>query len=187
MEQLYKLLKPLTNSYTVLLSWSLAIVNFYLLFKLLKDYAVSASLPSIPIVLDTMSYYTADEGYQVLSNLGDDGRNAYRLVNYGDFLFPFLLFLSLSLSSIALGKGSYHLVAPFVCMISDYLENIAEKYVLEIFPKRNDFVMNLACYLGVVKMSASIIAVLTLVLNVLQWLWKRQKRSPEKKQEQKSQ
>ncbi len=180
MEQLYNLLKPLANIYSVLLSWSLTIVNFYLVWKPLNDYAISASLATIPIVLDTLSYYTSDEGYQVLSNLGEDGRNAYRLVNYADFVLPFLIFLSLSLSSIALGKGRYHIIAPFVYMVFDYLENIAEKYVLEIFPERNDFAMDLACYFGLVKMSAVVISLIILALNILQWFWKRQKRSLEK-------
>jgi hypothetical protein len=187
MEQLYKLLKPLANIYIILLSWSLTIVNFYLIVKPLKDYAISASLATIPTVLDSMNYYTSDEGYQVLSNLGEDGRNAYRLVNYGDFVLPLLIFLSLSLSSIALGKGQYHVITPFVYMVFDYLENIAEKYVLEIFPERNDFAMNLACYFGLLKMSAVGVALITLVLNVLQWFWKRQQRSLEKPQEHKSQ
>jgi hypothetical protein len=186
MEQLYKLLKPLANIYTILLLWSLTIVNFYFVVKPLNDYAISASLPARPTILDTMNYYTSDEGYQVLSNLGEDGRNAYRLVNYGEFVLPFLVFLSISLSSIALGKGRYHIVAPFVYMIFDYLENIAEKYVLEIFPERNDFVMSLACYFGLVKMSGGGVALINLALNILQWFCKKQKRSPEK-QQQKSQ
>ena len=187
MEQLYKLLKPLANIYFILLSWSLTIVNFYFMVKPLKDYAISASLATTPIILDTMNYYTSDEGYQVLSNLGEDGRNAYRLLNYGEFVFPFLIFLSLSLSSTALGKGRYHVIAPFVYMVFEYLENIAEKYVLEIFPERNDFVMSLACYFGLVKFSAAGVALIILALNVLQWFWKRQKRSLEKQQEQKFQ
>jgi hypothetical protein len=187
MEQLYTLLKPIANIYFILLFWSLTIVNFYLIVKTLKDYAISASLATTPIVLDTMAYYTSDEGYQVLSNLGEDGRNAYRLVNYGDFVLPFLIFLSLSLSSIALGKGHYHVIAPFVYMVFDYLENIAEKYVLEIFPERNDFAMSLACYFGLVKMLAAGVALIILALNVLQWFWKRQKGSLEKQQEPKSQ
>jgi hypothetical protein len=72
-------------------------------------------------------------------------------------------------------------------MVFDRLENIAEKYVLEIFPERNDFAMNLACYFRLVKMSAAIVALIILVFNVLQWFWKRQKRSLKKQQEQKSQ
>jgi hypothetical protein len=186
MEQLYKLLKPLANIYTVLLLWSLTIVNVYFIVKPLNDYAISASLPTMPVVLATMNYYTSDEGYQVLSNLGEDGRNAYRLLNYADFVFAALIFLSWSLSNIALGKGRYHVIAPFVVMVFDYLENIAEKYVLEIFPERNDFVMNLACYFGLVKISAAGVTLMFLALNVLQWFWKRQKRSLEKQQHPKS-
>ena len=186
MKAIYTLLKPLANIYCILLSWSLTIINFYVMWKTLTDYASSASLGTTPLVLDMMNYYTADEGYQVLANLGEDGRNAYRLVSYVDFIFPFLICLSLSLSSIALGKGNHHLIAPFVCMVFDYLENIAEKYVLEIFPDRNDFIMTLACYFGLVKMFASSVALLILAFSILQWFWRWQKRSLKKQQEQKS-
>ncbi|UJR12624.1 hypothetical protein I4U23_016799 [Adineta vaga] len=187
MEKLYKFLKPMANIYTILFMWSLSIVNFYFLVKPLNDYAISASLDTIPIVLDTMNYYTSEEGYQVLSNLGEDGRNAYRLVNYVDFIFPFLICLSLTLSNIALKQRYYHIIAPFVFMIFDYLENIAEKYVLEIFPGRNDFIMNLACYFGLMKMLAMSIAWINLLWNILQYFCKRQQRSSEKHIEQKSQ
>lgn len=182
MEQLYKLLKPLANIYSILLAWSLTIVNFYLIAKPLKDYTMSASLATTPMILDTMNYYTSDEGYQVLSNLGEDGRNAYRLANYADFVLPFSMFLSFSLSNITLGKGHYHLFPSFIVMVFDSLENIAEKYVLEIFPERNDFVMNLACYFGLVKISAAGVVLMFFALNVLQWFWKRKKRSLEKQQ-----
>jgi hypothetical protein len=186
MEELYILLKPLANIYCVLLSWSLTIINFYIMLKPLKDYASSASLTATPVILDILNYYTPDEGYQVLSNLGEDGRNAYRFVNYGEFIFPFLIALSMGLSSIALGKGCYHLIAPSVYMVFDYLENIAEKYVLEIFPERNDFVMQLACYFGLVKMLAGSVALTILALSLLQWFWRWPKRSLKKQQEQKN-
>jgi hypothetical protein len=182
MEQLYKSLKPLANLYTIILSWSLVIVNFYLMAKPLMDYAPSASLATLPIVLDTLNYYTSDEGYQVLSNLGEDGRNAYRLLNYWDCVLPFLIFFSVSLSNIALGKGRYYVIAPFATMVFDYMENIAEKYVLEIFPERNDFAMNLACYFGLAKMAAAIVSLIILAFNVLQWFWKRPKQQEQKSQ-----
>ena len=186
MEQLYKLLKPSANIYCILLSWSLTIINFYIMLKPLKDYASSASLTETPVILDILNYYTPDEGYQVLSNLGEHGRNAYRLVNYGEFIFPFLISLSMGLSSIALGKGSFHLIAPFVYMIFDYLENVAEKYVLEIFTERNDFVMSLACYFGLVKILAGSAALISLALSLLQWVWRCQIRSLKKQEEQKN-
>lgn len=186
MEQLHTLLKPLANIYCILLAWSLTIINLYLMQKTLKDHASSASLSITPLVLDMMSYYTADEGYQVLSNLGEDGRNAYRLISYADFVFPFLICLSMGLASIALGKGNHHLIAPFVCMVFDYLENVAEKYVLEIFSARNDIVMTLACYFGLVKMFASSVALIILAFSILQWFWRWRKRSLAKQQDQKS-
>ncbi|CAF0781111.1 unnamed protein product [Adineta steineri] len=130
----------------IILLWSLSILNLYVFYIPLKNYTTSAGLDALPIVLDQMNYYTPDEGYQALTRLGNDGRNAYRLSNYTDFILPFLLFLSLSLPNLALGKGFCYIISPLIYMISDYIENIAEKYVLEIYPKRNDSIMMLACY-----------------------------------------
>ncbi|CAF4861707.1 unnamed protein product, partial [Rotaria sp. Silwood1] len=93
-----------------------------------------------------MNYYTPDEGYQALTVLGDEGRNAYRLATPADVVLPFLVFLSLSLPAVTLGKKCRYAISPFIYMISDYIENIAEIYVLGIYPKRNDSIMTLACY-----------------------------------------
>ncbi|CAF2078560.1 unnamed protein product [Rotaria magnacalcarata] len=177
MEQLCHLLKPLVNAYVILLSWFLAILNLYLFDKPLREYATSVNLNTQPTVLDTIHYYTAEEGYQVLSNLGDHGRDAYRLANYADFTLPIFLFLSLSLPSLALGKGCLHVMGPLLYMISDYIENIAEKYVLEIYPKRNDIVMTLACYTGLVKILTFLGSLFVLIVNGLQWILKTNSRS----------
>jgi hypothetical protein len=181
MEQLCRMLKPLANIYIIILILSLTVLNFYFVAKPLLEYATSAGLDTFPVVLDTMTYYTPDEGYQVLSVLGNNGRNAYRLANYIDFVFPIFLFLSLSLPNLALGKGYQYIIGPLICMISDYIENIAAKYVLEIYPKRNDYVMNLACYAGLMKLFSACVSLLILIING----WK--KLSNSKNQKQKSQ
>jgi hypothetical protein len=161
------MLKPLANRYSVLLIWLLAVFNFYLCMKPLKEYAASIGLNGMPTILDTMTYYTPEEGYQTLSNLGDNGRHAYRLTNYAEFVFPVLLFLSLSLSNLALGKGHQYIVGPFLYMIFEYVENLAEKYVLEIYPNRNDSVMKLACYAGLMKFVFMSTSLLILIVNCL--------------------
>ncbi|CAF1226676.1 unnamed protein product [Adineta ricciae] len=166
MDQLYRLLKPWANKYTIILSWSLSVLNVYLFFKPLREYATSAGLSTLPKVLDEINYYTPDEGYEALMNLGSRGRHAYRLANYTDFVLPILLFFSLTLPNLALGKGSRYVVGPFIYMFVDYLENIAEKYVLEIYPERNDPIMTFACYTVVVAMnSASNTVLLDLLLK----------------------
>ncbi|UJR12864.1 hypothetical protein I4U23_017038 [Adineta vaga] len=156
--KLYRILKPFANRYCILSIWFLAIFNFYLCMKPLQEYAASIGLNGNPTILDTMTYYTPDEGYQTLSNLGDNGRRAYRLTNYAEFVFPILLFLSLSLSNLGMGKGYHYIIGPFLYMIFEYIENLAEKYVLEIYPNRHDSLMNLACYAGLVK-------------QLLKWKW----------------
>ena len=171
MEQLCRLLKPLTNLYTILIIWVLTSLNFYLCFKPLLDYATAASLQTLPVVLDALTYYTADEGYEVLSILGDQGRQAYRLVNYADFVLPILLFLSLSLPHVAMGTNNRWIVFPLAYMLSDYMENIAEKYVLEIYPSRNDFVMTLASSIGFIKLVTFAGSILVLTINGLIWIW----------------
>ena len=147
------------------------------------DYATAAGLKKIPTVLDAMTYYTPDEGYQALSSLGDDGRNAYRLTNYVDFVIPLFFFLSLSLPNVALGKTRCHyVIGPLICMISDYIENIFEKYVLEIYPKRNDLIMTLACYAGLVKFASFAVSLLILIINGLKWVLKPKDPSQSKSQ-----
>ena len=175
MEQLCRMLKPIANIYVIILSWSLTIFNLYLFRKPLEEHATSAGLNTIPTVLDLMNYYTPDEGYQVLSALGDSGRNAYRIANRRDFILPILLFLSLSLPNVAVGKGCRYVAVPFIYMVSDYIENIAEKYVLEIFPERNDVIIALACYVGLIKIVAFIGSFLTLMTTGFLWVLKSTK------------
>jgi hypothetical protein len=94
------------------------------------------------------------------------------LANYADFVLPFSIFLSLSLPNVAIGKNCQHIIGPMIYMISDYIENISEKYVLEIYPKRNDLVMTLACYAGLVKLTALCGSVLILIINGLKSMLK---------------
>ncbi|UJR24411.1 hypothetical protein I4U23_005787 [Adineta vaga] len=176
-EQICRTLKPLANIYTILFIWLLAITNFYLCIKPMKDYAVIAGLKTTPVVLDALNYYTSDEGYQTLTVLGVDGRNAYRLTNYYDFVLPFFLFLSLSLPNIALDESCHCVIAPFIYMISDYIENLAEKYVLEIYPERNDLMMTLASYTGLIKISFFYISVLIVIINLIKWIIKQSKKT----------
>ena len=132
----------------------------------MNEYAESVGMSTTPMVLDTMSYYTPADGYRALSVLGPGGRNAYRLLNYVDFLVPLANFLSLSLSNIALGSEGAGVTFPFLYFIADYAENLAERYVLEIYPTRNDAVMTLACYFGLIKMLFGAISLLILLVTI---------------------
>jgi hypothetical protein len=180
MEQLCRILKPLANIYIIIVAWLLMILNFYLFFVPLREYAASAGLKTTPIVLDMLYYYTPDEGYQTLTNLGEKGRDAFRLANYVDFAIPLTIFFALSLPNVAMGKGCLHIIGPMVCAVSDYIENIAEKYVLEIYPKRNDLVMTLACYAGLVKMGSAYVSLLMLIINGLKFMCKPKVQSKQK-------
>ncbi len=166
------MLKPIANRYTILIAWSLTGLSFYFFFKPLLEYATSAGLNKLPTVLDAMIYYTPDDGYEALSVLGDKGRQAYRLASYIDFLLPISLFLALSLPNLAMGKANQYIIAPFLCMISDYIENLAEKYVLEIYPNRHDTVMQIACYAGLMKFFFCFLSLLIIFVNGLKYLFR---------------
>lgn len=170
MEQFCRLLKPLANNYIILLICILTGLNFYLCLKPLLDYAKIAGLPTVPVILDSLNYYTADEGYQVLLNLGEQGRQAYRWTNYADFILPILLFLSLSLPNLAMKTNNRLITFPFIYMLFDYLENIAEKYVLEIYPERNDLIMTFAAGTGLIKIIAFAVSLLILIINGFIWI-----------------
>lgn len=162
---LYRLLKPFANTYTIIIAWVLTILNFYACFKPIADYATAAGLAESPTILDAMTYYTPDEGYHALTKLGPGGRDAYRVTNYADFVLPVLLFLALALPNVAMGKSGGHLLGAFLYMIADYVENLAEKYVLEIYPQRNDAVMTVACYAGLAKLLFCGVGLVSIAVN----------------------
>ena len=170
MKSLARILKPFANIYVILLSWLLSVINLYLFIKPLNDYANEAGLAQAPDVLDVLNYYSPEDGYQLLFSLGEKGRHAYRLANYTDFVLPILLFLSIALPYVALRKNPSYLLLPLIYLIADYVENVAEKYVLEIFPERNDTMMSWACYTGLLKIGAFYISVFVLLLDGLRWL-----------------
>lgn len=177
MKKLCKLLKPLATKSIILLVWFLVCVNIYYFFKPLNEYTKSAGLDKIPNFLDEMNYYTPQEGYESLRALGDGGRDAYRIANYTDFVLPVLLFLALSLPMLAMEIGDFYIIPPLVYMVTDYIENCAQKYVLEIYPQRNDFVMTTACYFGLIKIITFYIGVLTLLVFGCIWMCKSKNRS----------
>ena len=172
MKSLERALKPFANIYVIVLCWILSVVNLNLFMKPLNDFAKATGLPKAPDVLDVYTYYTPEEGYQALATLGEQGRDAYRLANYTDFVLPILLFLSFALPYVALRKSSAYLVLALIYLIFDYIENVAEKYVLEIFPERNDTVMTLACYTGFIKIVSFVGNVVVLLIDGLRWLLK---------------
>lgn len=153
MEKLHRTLQPFARITTISVLWLFTAFWFYLCFVPLIDYADAAGLNKVPTCLDAMHYYTPEKGYQVLTDLEAAGRQAYRWTNYADFVLPILLFLSFSLGFVAFSCRPECLILPLGYMIADYSENIAEKYVLEIYPERNDAVMTVACYLGLAKFS----------------------------------
>ena len=164
MEKLHRALQPFARAPIIPMVWLSAGLWFYLCLKPLFNHARTVGLNTTPAVLDALHYYTPDEGYHVLTDLGAAGRQAYRWTNYGDFAVPVLFFLSLSLAGVALRVGSTYLILPFFYMIADYAENIAEKYVLEIYPDRNDVALTMACYFGLVKFLFLYISVLIIIV-----------------------
>lgn len=170
MRSLARILEPLANIYVIFLCWLLSIINLKLFMIPLDNYAKEAGLLKTPDVLDVLNYYSPEEGYQALALLGEQGRHAYRLANYTDFVLPVLLFLSVGLPFIALKKSPSHLILAFLYLITDYLENLAEKYVLEIFPERNDTIMMIACYTGLTKIITIYGSLLVLLIDRLYWL-----------------
>ena len=95
--------------------------------QFLSLYETAAELKTTPIVLDMLTYYTPDEGYPALAIFGDQGRHAFRLANYADFVLPVMLFLSLSLPNLAMGKDSRYIIGPLTYMIYQIIWRILQK------------------------------------------------------------
>ena len=93
-------------------------------------------------ILDSYFYYPPQSAYQVLTDLGQAGRDAYLTVNLLDMFFPLTygLFLSISLTMTytfvypAQSKRNFVILLPLVTMLVDYGENICVRAMLLNYP-----------------------------------------------------
>lgn len=93
--------------------------------------------------LDKQFGYTPQQVYEILTNLGEAGRNSYKVLLLFDLFFPLSYCLLLALSIIYLWdkKIGLHKVSklavllPIIGMLCDYCENIGTFILLTNFPK----------------------------------------------------
>jgi hypothetical protein len=95
-------------------------------------------------ILDMKVYYTSDEAYKILDQLGTEGRRVYQgMLTEFDFIFPLLYALTLSMSAVMiLGKLFPNAMRiqklgliPLLAGAFDWLENISALVMLANYPK----------------------------------------------------
>ncbi|MDN5352292.1 MAG: hypothetical protein PWQ12_1212, partial [Clostridiales bacterium] len=95
-------------------------------------------------ILDMKVYYTSDEAYKILDQLGTEGRRVYQgMLTEFDFIFPLLYALTLSMSAVMiLGKLFPNamriqklVLIPLLAVAFDWLENISALVMLANYRK----------------------------------------------------
>lgn len=129
-------------------------------------------------ILDVRFFYTPDDVYVMMNNLGDAGRTAYLFQALViDMLYPFvyavLLSLAISLSSVKLSTGWQFI--PILAASADILENSFIAVMLFQYPQRFEVLAWLATLFTMLKWAMvgfSLLVLIILILNRLRMLIK---------------
>lgn len=132
-------------------------------------------------ILDVELFYTAEQAYERLDLLGEQGRMAYLHVLLGDLVYPALLggllFVSISLMVRALNPGNlswhYLVFLPLVNMVFDYCENAALFSLLHAFPARLPLVATMSGLFTFTKNLFGLLSFLVLGCGALVLLFRR--------------
>jgi hypothetical protein len=119
------------------------ILIFLFLFLLTNLFIVPAIYPKFQ-TLDTLSSYTPQKAYELISSYDSTGRQAYAIIEVTlDLAYPLIIALMFSLMILytfkrafpSIGWVQYVSLAPFAVMLSDYLENASVVTMLLSYPR----------------------------------------------------
>ena len=128
--------------------------------------------------LDTLSSYTPQKAYDLITSYGEQGRQSYAIIELTlDLAYPLITALMFSLMTLYTFKrafpgvewAKYVAFAPFVVMLSDYLENACVVTMLLSYPRELVGMAQMANFFTVAK---SILFPLQLlfIVGLIGWL-----------------
>ncbi|MGA2488892.1 MAG: hypothetical protein ABSF99_01710 [Anaerolineales bacterium] len=136
------MLKNLLDVLSRLANWKI-ILLLLILFLLANLAVIPAIYPKFE-TLDTLSSYTPEKAYQLISSYGEQGRQSYAVIECTlDLAYPFITALLFSLLALVTFKKAfpasrwvpYLSLLPFLIMLVDYLENSCVVTMLLSYPR----------------------------------------------------
>ena len=170
------MLKRIMNKYAKLADGRLILLLLFLFF-LTNFVIVPAIYPKFQ-TLDTLSSYTPQKAYDLVTSYGEQGRQSYAIIEVTlDLAYPLITALLFSLIILYTFKRAFPGIewvqyvswAPLVAMLADYLENACVVTMLLSYPRQLDGVARLANFFTVAKFDLSPLQLL-FIIGLIGWL-----------------
>ena len=135
------------------------ILLLLLLFLLANFVIIQAIYPKFQ-TLDTLSSYTPDKAFQLISSYGEQGRQYYAVIEVTlDLVYPFVTALLFSLISLYSFKQAflnhnwalYLSLTPYAILLADYLENTCIVTMLLIFPRESVLLAQISNFFTIIN------------------------------------
>lgn len=147
------------------------------LFLLANFFVIQAIYPNFQ-TLDTLSSYTPDHAFQLISSYGEQGRQYYAVIEVTlDLIYPIVTALMFSLIIFYTFKRAfpsnkwilYLSLAPYTVLMADLLENVCIVSLLLIYPQKSVLLAQISNFFTIVKFSLAPLQLL-FVIGVIGWL-----------------
>ena len=153
------------------------IIILLVLFLLANFVVIQAIYPKFQ-TLDTLSSYTPDKAFQLISSYGEQGRQYYAVIEVTlDLVYPLVTALMFSLIVFYTFKRAfpshswtlYLSLAPYIALVADYLENVCIVSMLLMYPRESALLAQISNFFTIVKFSFAPLQLL-FVVGLIGWL-----------------
>ena len=118
--------------------------------------------------LDIMFAYSPAEAYEVISSLGDAGRQNYiKGLLFLDFIYPVIYSLFLGFSIFLLYRNPLLSASPLLILLSDYIENTGIIIMLSLYPSEIVSIAWITSFFTSLKWTLAGLAVLVTLIGLL--------------------
>ena len=156
------------------------ILILLMLFLLVNLVAVPVLYPKFQ-TLDTLTNYTPEKAYNLISSYGNQGRQYYAIIELTlDLIYPLISALLFSLAILYTFRQGFPSFAwtnqlaliPFGVMLADYIENVCVVSMLLSYPRRIPVVAEISNIFTVTKLALTPLELLFLA-GLAGWLIRR--------------
>jgi hypothetical protein len=154
------------------------VILLLLFLYLLTNFVIVPAIYPKFQTLDTLSSYTPHKAYDLISSYGEQGRQSYTIIELTlDLVYPLITAMMFSLMILYTFKRAFPGVewvqyvsfAPYVVMVSDYLENVFVVTMLLSYPRDLVGISQIANFFTVAKFVLSPLQLLFMV-GLIGWL-----------------